>query len=467
MQYNSNDSESNLTIMIMNAEEFLKVSICTFAAYCLIGIVALFTGVALLLLVASSPILWAFLLILLVRQKINGGKYSMDMLSSLEDQILEETLGGSEVRYERTTVLVDLVTRVHLQRIVAYTNKDNPILLYVHGTAASAVGFVDAMKNLSSDFCIHALDVPGFGRSHVENPGVLKNLSNTELCEYYSDCIKLYIQEHIGSNQQVCVVGHSFGGFLASEFSHRYPIHFDSLILVNTGGLLATLGNRGGYWAVFFTAALPQSIMRLMSFLGFDAIAHAMHGLVSTRSLYFYFLLANRSAFGDTFVGRFIKMGCVWSHFTRPFLCKLLESPRRIAVIHGGMDPIMPSHQLELFVSLCGSPVPHFRIEGAGHAPYCEVPNDFCVAFRSAYELACRPDESARRLAKRVTGDSRLTQFRISFSKDVNERIIEDEYRYLKELACRCKVRQQNGNLFVVSDGIISRPLAYPLCLRS
>jgi hypothetical protein len=39
-------------------------------------------------------------------------------------------------------------------------------------------------------------------------------------------------------------------------------------------------------------------------------------------------------------------------------------------------------------------------VRDAQHAPYSDNPDAFCEAFEPAWELACKPDQQARQLAK-------------------------------------------------------------------
>ena len=118
-------------------------------------------------------------------------------------------------------------------------------------------------QNLSQVLHIYAINLPGFGRSHI-------NQSWTDLPQIYQDYIDLipdvlkeFIQTKL-SNEHVYLGGHSFGGYIAVKFASRYPEHVKSLISFNPAGMFPTMGKYGMYWAFFFYF----SVMRILRGFG-------------------------------------------------------------------------------------------------------------------------------------------------------------------------------------------------------
>jgi proline iminopeptidase len=110
-----------------------------------------------------------------------------------------------------------------------YTKKsgNGPIILYVHGgPGAWSKSFEDlGGKNLESDFTMIYFDQRGCGRSESPENG---NYSLERMIEDIEDLRKEYGMEKFS------IMGHSFGGLLATVYTEKYPEHIDKLILLNS-----------------------------------------------------------------------------------------------------------------------------------------------------------------------------------------------------------------------------------------
>lgn len=104
-----------------------------------------------------------------------------------------------------------------------------PILL-VHGFAA-AIGFWTLnLDSLAKQRKVYAIDLIGFGRS--TRPDLSKK-------EHPEDDIVDSIErwrENVGLNQKFIILGHSFGGFIASSYCIKYKDKVDRLILADAWG---------------------------------------------------------------------------------------------------------------------------------------------------------------------------------------------------------------------------------------
>lgn len=101
----------------------------------------------------------------------------------------------------------------------------------LHGWGANLNTFNNISKNLSENFKVYSIDLPGFGESYIGLP-----LSIDEVTDIIRDfVIKLKIEKPI-------ILGHSYGGRIAITYASKYDI--DKLILVSSAGIKEKLSKR-------------------------------------------------------------------------------------------------------------------------------------------------------------------------------------------------------------------------------
>ena len=96
-------------------------------------------------------------------------------------------------------------------------------LLILHGWGQSSLNWQNTLDNLPPGITGIALDLPSFGGTQPlpNNPGVPE----------YSNFVKSFIDKQKLKN--VTLLGHSFGGQIAVDFSLRFPKLISHLILVS------------------------------------------------------------------------------------------------------------------------------------------------------------------------------------------------------------------------------------------
>ncbi len=102
-----------------------------------------------------------------------------------------------------------------------------PVLLLLHGIAGSSLTWEPALRLLRSDYTVLAPDLPGHGAS--EKPPGDYSLGN--VATVMRDLLTI-----LGIDRAT-VVGQSFGGGVAMQFSYQYPERCERLVLVDAGGL--------------------------------------------------------------------------------------------------------------------------------------------------------------------------------------------------------------------------------------
>ncbi len=103
-------------------------------------------------------------------------------------------------------------------------------LVMIHGFGAGLLQFHKNLDYLHSTRSVHALDLPGFGRS----TRTVFPTSPQEAEKVFVDTLEVW-RKAMGL-QQFVLLGHSFGAYIACAYSLRYPSRVRHLILVDPWG---------------------------------------------------------------------------------------------------------------------------------------------------------------------------------------------------------------------------------------
>lgn len=90
-------------------------------------------------------------------------------------------------------------------------------LVLIHGWGVSSAIWQTVAKQLSAHYCVHLVDLPGFGRE-------------PEISDYSLDSIANTILQKLPANAVWC--GWSLGGLIATYIAHYYPSRVEKLIQV-------------------------------------------------------------------------------------------------------------------------------------------------------------------------------------------------------------------------------------------
>lgn len=110
------------------------------------------------------------------------------------------------------------------------TESANTPLVMLHGFAAGIAFWVMNLEDLSADRPLYAIDLPGFARS--SRPNFSKDAQEIE--QQFVDSIERW--RELMNIPRMVLLGHSFGGFLASSYAMKYPDRIEHLILVDPWG---------------------------------------------------------------------------------------------------------------------------------------------------------------------------------------------------------------------------------------
>jgi pimeloyl-ACP methyl ester carboxylesterase len=106
---------------------------------------------------------------------------------------------------------------------------EGDVLLLLHGAFSSLHTFNEWNKSLKKHYRVIRLDLMGFG---LTGP----NDANDYSMENHIRVLKTFL--NILKIEKCHVVGNSLGGWLAWEFTYRYPQKVDKLVLIDSAGFL-------------------------------------------------------------------------------------------------------------------------------------------------------------------------------------------------------------------------------------
>jgi len=242
--------------------------------------------------------------------------------------------------------------------------------LLIHGIAGSSQTWEQVIPQLACDYAVVAPDLVGHGAS-AKPPG---DYSLGAQASALRDLLSILDIE------RVTVVGQSFGGGVAMQFSYQYPENCDRLVLVGSGGL-----GREVNWLLRFLAtpgveyALPIFFPSFVRDRGNDIVG-LLHraGFRNARAVEMWRAYASltesesRKAFVRTLRAVVDPGGQSVSAMDRLYLSARMPT----LIIWGDRDNIIPvSHAYAAHDAILESRLE--IIQGAGHFPHVEEPLRF------------------------------------------------------------------------------------------
>lgn len=106
-------------------------------------------------------------------------------------------------------------------------NPDGPVLVLVHGFAASLHTWEPWVQRLGKDYRIVSLDLPGFGLTRAPDGYLLTPTAFDDTVEGVADHLKL---------GKFTLAGNSMGGGVAWQYALKHPDRLEGLVLVDSGG---------------------------------------------------------------------------------------------------------------------------------------------------------------------------------------------------------------------------------------
>ena len=106
--------------------------------------------------------------------------------------------------------------------------ENNTNLVMIHGYGGSGMIFYKMFKRLSEHFHVYLIDLLGMGRSS----------RNEFICETFEECEQYFVKSiekwrNTMKLGKINLLGHSFGGFIASRYALHYPQNLEKLIFLS------------------------------------------------------------------------------------------------------------------------------------------------------------------------------------------------------------------------------------------
>jgi cardiolipin-specific phospholipase len=110
----------------------------------------------------------------------------------------------------------------------------------IHGLTGSSIVFYKMFQQLSTNYKIIGIDLPGMGCSS-RNPIKFTDYQSTADYYYFTDRVK-YTLDALNI-EKFTLLGHSFGGYISGIFTAKYPENVNKLILLSPVGIGTEMAN--------------------------------------------------------------------------------------------------------------------------------------------------------------------------------------------------------------------------------
>lgn len=260
---------------------------------------------------------------------------------------------------------------VHGHSIAFRMAGEGPAIVLLHGMAGTSAAWNPVLPVLARHFTVLAPDLLGHGAS-------AKPRGEYSISGHANVLRDFLIALGIDS---ATIVGQSFGGGVAMQFSYQYPPRCERLVLVSSGGLgrevgalLRTLTLPGAEHVLALACSSPlrqgsNAVIGWLARLGFQpgpVLSEVHRAWVSLADP------ATRRAFFRTLRAVIDQGGQTVSATDRLYLAAQVPT----MLIWGAKDTLIPvSHAFAAHDAIPGSRLVVF--DGAGHFPHCEDPERF------------------------------------------------------------------------------------------
>eukprot|EP00184_Porphyridium_aerugineum_P002630 CAMPEP_0184694104 /NCGR_PEP_ID=MMETSP0313-20130426/2161_1 /TAXON_ID=2792 /ORGANISM="Porphyridium aerugineum, Strain SAG 1380-2" /LENGTH=488 /DNA_ID=CAMNT_0027152335 /DNA_START=85 /DNA_END=1551 /DNA_ORIENTATION=- len=349
----------------------------------------------------------------------------MEAIDKAEEKMIR--LGGYQGSYEKRRILVtphlparstNSHPQSHFVNVLSFGDRSNPTLIILPGWA-SAAGYYGASLGLADKFRTHIIDWLGVGASSRPDYPLDMNADESEDWFLYPlhECLtKLFKLENLKSDQQVSIVAHSLGGYLASVYAIRHPEHIHSLVLVSPIGLPeppankipinASIRKRLLFQTVFSLWAkniTPMVVMRALDWLHMPWLSarsvarllvkprfrHLLPEQVETVTDYFYTTSVAPGS-GEYAINTVLEPG---GYARKPLCDRLPELSKNISLnfLYGENDWVDYRHAERVAPKLGMSPR-IYRVVGAGHNVFTDNSAAFIEVVSHCFGAGCEID---------------------------------------------------------------------------
>jgi len=238
-------------------------------------------------------------------------------------------------------------------------------ILFIHGLGAAADRWMKIPEELSSDFHSIAIDLPGFGES--DKP---KKMDYT--IDQFRQIIISFLNEISIHNEEISLIGHSLGGYIASELAIQNQNKVSQLVLIDSSGMLAK----------------PTTILE-------EYLEAAMNPTQDNVRKVFEKMVADPKRITQQLVDGFIRRinmpnakyafeSTLVNSATTQIGLKRLEkiNPIPTLILWGVDDKVIPVEHSKFFKESIDNSILEI-IQDAGHAPFTEKPDQVSKLLRN------------------------------------------------------------------------------------
>jgi pimeloyl-ACP methyl ester carboxylesterase len=288
-------------------------------------------------------------------------------------KVVVRTLSGQDVDFEFHAREQFVISSRDNARLVLYRDgpqkSTKPSIIFLHGYALCSPIWSHQFDDLRDEFDIISLDLRGHGASNIGDGGITMQTFADDICDVI-DTLKL---------NNVIIVGHSTGGVVAMSYLDHHPKHASQHVVGLC--LVSTLAHPPYHHVQNITEALVKSSFTGRAFyslsdiplIGYPMARFAL-GKKASHSVV-EFVRRSVVATGREVCTRVLQVLADFNYLNT--LQRFLEPS---SVIVGTSDPITPLEDAARVARALGTS--ETVIDGVGHLPMLESPDEFNVALR-------------------------------------------------------------------------------------
>ena len=316
--------------------------------------------------------------------------------------------GVNEQLYVRLTDQEEYIT-------IAGESVNNPVIISLHGGPGSPTSYVDHcwQDYLTDEYTVVCWDERGCGRSYYHNAAVDPNNETLSFDAQLADLDALvdYLRDRF-SQEQVIIIGHSYGTILGSRYVLAHPEKVSAYIgigqCVNNRNYAnetyayedaLSIARASGDDTTEMEASYEKFIadMSLANLMALRAKLEPYHPLEITEDVSTMAALTSPILGVDDMSWYLFQLGALMDEARMERYEELVEEPLSdftndfnaleyhdayqmpVMLISGSCDWICPVGLVEEYMSVMTAPRKELRlIEGCGHAPQGQLPEAFC-----------------------------------------------------------------------------------------
>ena len=316
--------------------------------------------------------------------------------------------GVNEKLYVRLTDQEEYIT-------IAGEDTNNPVIISLHGGPGSPTSYVDHcwQDYLTDEYTVVCWDERGCGRSYYRNASVDPDNETLSFDAQLADLDALvdYLRDRF-SQEQVIIVGHSYGTVLGSRYAVAHPEKVSAYIgigqCVNTRNYAnetyayedaLSLARAKGDDTTELEAAYERFIadMSLANLMELRAKTNPYHPLTVTEDVSTMAALTSPTLSVEDMRWYLFQLGALMDDARMERYEELVEKPLSdvtddfnaleyhdayqmpVMFISGSCDWICPVGLVEEYMGVMTAPRKELRlIEGCGHSPQGQLPEAFC-----------------------------------------------------------------------------------------